>query len=414
MTDAAAPELPTTFSPLRYPVFRAIWLANLFSNLGAAMQSVGAAWLMTDLTASNQLVALVQASTVLPILLLGLFAGAIADNHDRRLVMLCSQVGMLAISAVLAIVTYSGLISPMLLLICTLGVGVGTALNAPAWQASVRQQVPPRHLPAAIALNSLSFNVARSIGPALGGLAISLWHVPAVFLLNAVSYVGLIGVLLWWKPPSRAAAKQPMLPAIWIGITHVRGSGPLRAIILRGLALGICMTSFQALLPLVARLSLHGSERDFGLLLGAFGIGSICVIPLLPMMRRWFGIEGVVTSGVILSALALTLAALAHHTPLALLAALFAGAGWATTLVTLNTAMQMRSPDEIFGRCLSIFQAVTFGGMALGSWLWGALADRGGVSFALLISAATLIALQVGLRVRLRLPRVGEGVIPVA
>jgi MFS family permease len=187
-----------TFSPFRYPVFRAIWIANLFSNLGATIQAVAAAWVMTELTTSHQLVALVQASATVPIMLFGVFAGAIADNFDRRLVMLAAQVGMLLVSSVLALLAYLGVLSPVLLLAFTLSVGIGTALNSPAWQASVRQQVHPRELPQAIALNSISFNIARSIGPALGGLLLTLWDASFAFAINAISYIGLILVLLWW------------------------------------------------------------------------------------------------------------------------------------------------------------------------------------------------------------------------
>ena len=180
-----------TFSPFRYPVFRAIWIANLCSNLGASLQSVGAAWLMTDLTSSKQLIALVQSSATLPIMLFGVFAGAIADNFDRRRVMLAAQLGMLVTSAALAALTWAGLITPLLLLMFTITVGIGTSLNAPAWQASVRQQVDRKELPQAIALNSISFNIARSLGPAIGGALISFWSVALAF------------ALLWWRPAPR-------------------------------------------------------------------------------------------------------------------------------------------------------------------------------------------------------------------
>ena len=218
----------SAFSPFRYPVFRAIWIANLFSNLGATIQSVGAAWLMTDLTTSKQLIGLVQASATIPIMLFGIIAGAIADNFDRRRVMLSAQVGMLVVSAVLATLTYAGLITPFLLLGFTLSVGIGTALNSPAWQASVRQQVDPRELPQAIALNSISFNIARSLGPALGGMLITLWDVSLAFAVNAVSYLALIVVLLWWKPEPRKIARKPILPAIAVGVRYCAGSRPLR------------------------------------------------------------------------------------------------------------------------------------------------------------------------------------------
>ena len=175
-----------TWAPFRYPAFRAIWIANLASNLGATMQSVGAAWLMTSLTASHQMIALIQASTTIPIMIFGVFAGAIADNFDRRRVMLTSQIGMFLVSVVLTVLTWLGWMSPWLLLTLTLLLGIGTALNSPAWQASVRQQVSFQDLPQAISLNTISFNLARTVGPALGGLLISIWNVSVAFAVNAI------------------------------------------------------------------------------------------------------------------------------------------------------------------------------------------------------------------------------------
>ena len=174
MSATESPSPPSSLAPFRYPTFRAIWIANLASNMGSMIQSVGAAWLMTELTASHQLIALVQAGATIPILLLGVFAGAIADNFDRRRVMLAAQSGMLVVSAALTITTWMGALSPLLLLLFTLAVGCGTALNGPAWQASVRLQVGPKDLPQAIALNSIAFNLARSVGPAAGGLLIQI------------------------------------------------------------------------------------------------------------------------------------------------------------------------------------------------------------------------------------------------
>lgn len=263
-TTQGVPEPPpaSTFSPFRYPVFRAIWIANLFSNLGSTMQSVGAAWLMTELTPSHQMVALVQASATVPIMLLGMFAGAIADNYDRRRIMLAAQIGMLVVSAALAAMAYAGWITPFLLLAFTFTVGAGTALNSPAWQASVRQQVNASELPQAIALNSISFNIARSIGPALGGLLISLWNVSFAFAINAVSYIGLIWVLLWWRPPPREIERRRILPALGVGLRFCATNGPLRRIMIRGFALGFSMAAYQSLLPAVVSGQFHGTELD--------------------------------------------------------------------------------------------------------------------------------------------------------
>ncbi|MGH6746076.1 MFS transporter [Novosphingobium sp.] len=400
-----------TFSPFRYPVFRAIWIANLFSNIGSTLQGVGAAWLMTELTTSHQLVALVQASATVPIMLFGVFAGAIADNYDRRLVMLAAQIGMLTVSAALAVLSWLGWMTPFLLLAFTLSVGTGTALNSPAWQASVRQQVARDQLPQAIALNSISFNIARSIGPAVGGLLISLWNVSFAFAINAVSYVGLIGVLLWWRPEARQIDRRPILPAVGVGIRYCFGNGPLRRLLTRGFALGFSLAAYQGLLPAVVNDSMHGSEIDFGVMLGLFGIGSIATAPFIGRIRHAMGLEGILALGSGMFIFSFWALAAAHELTWALPAAFVAGSAWVLILTTLNTAVQLRSPDEILGRCLSIYQAVTFGGMALGAWTWGMFADWKSLAFALHAASVFLIASFVILRFLAPLPRLGEGVL---
>ncbi|WP_404479473.1 MFS transporter [Novosphingobium sp. BL-52-GroH] len=408
------PPRTGAFSPFRYPVFRAIWIANLFSNLGGTLQGVGAAWLMTELTPSHQLVALVQASATVPIMLFGVFAGAIADNYDRRIVMLVAQVGMLVVSATLAGLAYAHLLTPALLLAFTLSVGIGTALNSPAWQASVRQQVEPREIPQAIALNSISFNIARSIGPALGGMLISIWDVSFAFAINAISYVGLIGVLLWWKPEARPVDRRPILPAVAVGIRFCAANGPLRRLLIRGFALGFSLAAYQALLPAVVSANVNGSELDFGLMLGLFGIGSIVAAPFTGSLRRKFGLEGILAIGAGMFVFALSLIAEVHDILYALPAAFVAGMAWVMILTTINTAVQLRSPEAILGRCLSIYQAVTFGGMALGSWAWGALADWKSLPFALHAGSIFLIVSFVLLRIVAPLPKLGEGVLKQA
>lgn len=409
---AVTPSHPGgTFSPFRYPIFRAIWIANLFSNLGSTLQGVGAAWLMTELTPSHQLVALVQASATVPIMLFGVFAGAIADNYDRRTVMLAAQVGMLLVSSVLAALTYAGLISPVLLLAFTLTVGIGTALNSPAWQASVRQQVDQAELPQAIALNSISFNIARSIGPALGGVLISLWDVSFAFAINAVSYIGLIVVLLWWRPEARQIERRPILPAVGVGLRYCATNGALRRILVRGFALGFSLAAYQALLPTVVSDHLEGDEFDFGMMLGLFGIGSIVAAPFIAAIRRRLGLEGILALGAGMFAFSMSLIAEIHTVTYALPAAFLSGMAWVLILTTINTAVQMRSPDAILGRCLSIYQAITFGGMAIGSWVFGALADWKSLPFALHAGSVVLAVSFLGLLALAPLPRLGEGVL---
>ncbi len=411
--DPASPPDPGagTFSPFRYPVFRAIWIANLFSNLGGMIQSVAAAWMMTSLTTSHQLVALVQSSATIPIMLFGVFAGAIADNFDRRRVMLAAQVGMLLVSSALAALTYAGIVSPFLLLAFTLTIGIGTALNSPAWQASVRQQVDPRQLPQAITLNSISFNVARSFGPAIGGLLISAVDVSFAFLVNALSYIGLIGVLLWWKPEARKIERRPLLPAVAVGIRFCAGSQPLRRILVRGLALGFSLAAYQALLPTIVSDQLHGTEVSFGVLLGLFGIGSIVAAPFVGPIRRKVQLEGILAIGTLMFVFVLSLVAEARTVWMVMPAAFVGGMAWVAILTSLNTAVQLRSPDAILGRCLSIYQAVTFGGMALGAWAWGAVADMAGLPVALHAASVFMLVSFVALRIVAPLPKPGEGVV---
>jgi MFS family permease len=391
-------------APFGYPTFRAIWTANLVSTLGSAMQSVGAAWLMTELTRSHLLVALVQVSVTIPIMLLGLFAGAIADNFDRRRIMLAAQTGMLVVSALLAVMSWTGAMSPGLLLAFTFGVGAGTALNSPAWQASVRQQVDIRDLPQAIALNSISFNLARCAGPALGGLVISLSSVSVAFGLNAVSYLALIVVLLRWRPAQAPPPRRSMLPTIASGIRYCAGDRAIRRVLARGLAIGFGVAGYQALVPAMVRGELHGSELGYGLLLGLFGVGSICAALVISQVRRRFGSEAVITGAVLAFVVAQTVLASAHSLVQAAPASFIAGAGWVTCLTTINVVMQMRSPDAIVGRCLSIYQAVTFGGMAIGAWTWGALSDMTSLPTALHAAAGFLLVSTVILRVVAPMP----------
>lgn len=397
-------------APFAHPAFRAIWTANLLSNMGSMIQGVAAAWLMTELTSSHLLIALVQASTTMPILLFGVFAGAIADNYDRRIVMLVAQVGMLVTSGVLALITWEGVIEPWSLLALTLLVGTGTALNGPAWQASVRAQVGRADLPQAISLNSIAFNLARSVGPALGGLLISLWNVGLAFAVNAVSYVILIVVLLRWRPSFALPVRTPMLVSIARGLRFCSSSTPVRRVLLRGATIGLGFAGYQALLPAVVRERLNGGEIDYGLLLGVFGLSSIIAAFTTPPLRRRYGTEVVMGIGTLVFAIGIGLIALAGSVPAALPAAACAGFAWVTSFTTLNVAMQVRSPEEILGRCLSIYQAVTFGAMALGAWVWGAMSDRIGLGAALTAAAVWLIAMLVVMRLFAPMPARGEGV----
>lgn len=391
-------ETGGALAPFAYPAFRSIWFANLSANLGASLQGIGAAWLMTSLTPSHQMLGLIQSSASIPIMLVGIFAGAIADNYDRRKVMLVSQIAMFLISVLLAVITWLDLIAPWSLLALTLLLGIGIAVNSPAWQASVREQVGIRDLPQAVSLNTISFNLARTVGPALGGLVISLWSVSAAFAINAIGRPPLILAVLRWRLDAPPPRKHPMLPAILDGMRFCAGSSPLRRILLRGLALGFGIAGYHALLPAVVRQLPGGSEMQFGLILAVFGIGSILAALVIGPARRRWGTETVLllaTGGFIVAQIAL-----AHATSIAMAmpASFIAGGAWVASLTTVNVAMQMRSPNAILGRCLSIYQTITFGGMAIGSYFWGLVADWQGLPFALkaaaLFMAVTLLLLR--------------------
>ena len=403
------PSPPSSFAPFRYPAFRAIWIANLASNMGSMIQSVAAAWLMTELTNSHLLIALVQASATIPILLLAVFAGAIADNFDRRRVMLAAQTGMLIVSAALTLTTYLDAITPLSLLFFTLAVGCGTALNGPAWQASVRLQVGPRDLPQAIALNTIAYNLARSVGPALGGLLISIVGTAAAFGLNAISYIVLIVVLLRWRPETTPRRRTSMLTAIAAGISFCAHSDPVRRVLIRGFAFGFGAAGFQALLPSLVRDRLHGTEVIYGLCLAAFGAGSIFGALLVSAARHRWGSDRVVTAASLIFAAAMLPVALTASLPWTVVAAFVAGGAWVSMLTTLNVAMQLRSPEEILGRCLSIYQAVTFGAMALGAYTLGLIADLASLPAAVLVSAGWLILTALVLRFVAPMPRRDEG-----
>ncbi len=404
-----SPEPPSAFAPFRYPAFRAIWIANLASNMGSMVQSVAAAWLMTDLTDSHLLIALVQAGTTIPVMLLGIFAGAIADNFDRRRVMLAAQTAMLIASAALTLATYLDAITPLTLLFFTLAVGCGTALNGPAWQASVRIQVGPKDLPQAIALNTIAFNLARSVGPALGGLLISIVGTAAAFGLNALSFIALIVVLLRWRPETVPPRRTPMLSAIAAGLHFCAHSDPVRRVLIRGFAFGFGAAGFQALLPSLVRDRLDGTEIIYGLGLAAFGAGSIFAALWVGAARRRWGSDRVVTAASLIFAAAMLPVALTTSLPALMIAAFVAGGAWVSTLTTLNVAMQLRSPEDILGRCLSIYQAVTFGAMALGAYALGSVADLTSLPDAILASAGWLLLSALVLRFVAPMPRRDEG-----
>lgn len=414
MTSAATDDKSRVavglLAPLRNRVFRRIWIASLFSNFGSLIQGVGAAWIMTQLTTKADLVAMVQTAQMGPAMLLAIAAGAIADMYDRRKVALYAISFNLIAASTLAALGFAGLVTPLVLLIGVALIGAGGSMLTPAWQASVREQVPPPALPSAITLNSISFNIARSFGPALGGLIVATLGGAAAFTVNALFYVPLLVALGRWKRTPEPARLPPegLGRAIVSGLRYVVHSPPMRVALFRALVTAMAGASVSSLMPLIARDILHGTAQTFGLLLGAFGLGAVTAAVNIARLRRHFAPEAVVRSATLMVALGAGGVGFSTSLPLSLGALYIAGAGWLLSINELNVAIQTSAPRWIAGRALATFQASISGGIALGAWGWGRIAQAHDVPTALR-GAALLLALLPLAGIWLRLGDRGQG-----
>jgi len=397
------PHRLSPLAPFRHDTFRVIWVASLASNFGGLVQAVGAAWMMTSITSSVNMVALVQASTSLPIMLFSLVSGALADNFDRRRIMLIAQCFMLAVSALLTVCTYFGLVTPWLLLLFTFLIGCGTALNNPSWQASVGDMVPRDVLPAAVALNSMGFNITRSVGPAIGGAIVAAAGAAAAFAANTLSYFALLFALVRWRREVTLSKlpREPMVRAISAGLRYVAMSPNIGKVLFRGFVFGLSASAILALLPLVARDLVAGGPLTYGIMLGAFGLGAIGGALLSARLREQLSSEWIVRIAFAGFAVSSVMTALSPYSWLTSLALLLSGAGWVLALSLFNTTVQLSTPRWVVGRALSLYQTTTFGGIAAGSWMWGQAAETYGPANALVASALLMV---VGAAIGLRLP----------
>ena len=379
-------------------------MASLFSNLGWLIQGVGAAWIMTQLTTKAGLVAMVQTAQMGPTLLLALAAGAIADMYDRRKVALVAIAFNLVGAITMAALSFAGLVTPLVLLTGVALIGAGGALMGPAWQASVREQVPSSLLPAAITLNSISFNIARSFGPALGGVIVAAAGGAAAFATNALFYIPMLVALGRWKRTPELARLPPegLGRAIVSGVRYVFHSPPMRVVLARTLMLAMSGAGVSALMPLIARDVLRGGAETFGLLLGAFGMGAVTGALNIARLHRRLAPEVLVRTTTLIVASGTAVVAFSTYLPLSLVALFVAGSGWMLSVNELNIAIQTSAPRWVAGRALATFQASVAGGVALGAWLWGSVAQAHDVPTALKASAFTLALLPVaGLWLRL-------------
>jgi MFS family permease len=382
-------------APLRQPLFLLLWSATLLSNFGSMFQSVGAAWLMAAIEPSPAIVALIQSATTLPIMLFALPAGALADIFDRRIVMIFAQAIMCVASVSLVALGYLGMITPGVLLLFTFVLGCGAAINAPAWQSSINELVPRDDLPAAVALNSLAYNAARSVGPAIGGALVAFAGAPAAFLANAVSYAPILVALgLWRRTPAKAELPpEALFNAILTGVRYVSFSRPILASMARGVSLGFCSGALWALLPVVARDRIGGGPVIYGVLQGCFGFGALAGALPSGHARHRLGPEGLWAASGIAFGLASLALGFSSSLWIAAPALVVAGAAWLMGLSTLIVGVQLASPRWVTGRAIGAYQVVAFGALAMGSAFWGLVAAGWGLTVSLSAAGLLLFAL---------------------
>lgn len=390
------------FAALRHPVFAVLWAATVLGNTGTFLRDVASAWLVTDLSASPAAVAAIQAAGTLPIFLFAIPAGVLSDVLDRRRFLIAIQVYLCAISVTLGLLAAVGAVTVPLLLALTFAGGIGAALMGPTWQAVVPELVPREDLKGAVALNSLGINIARSIGPAVGGLLLASLGAAVTYGVDVASYVLVVAALLWWP---RAKGPANALPesfggALRAGFRYARNSGDLHRVLWRAFLFFAFASALWALLPLIARNRLGGDAAFYGLMLGAVGAGAVLGALVMPALRARLGAEGLMLAAAAALAGATAILALPLPRPAAIAVLVLAGAAWIAALTTLNATAQGVLPNWVRGRGLSIYLTVFNGAMAAGSIVWGLLAEAVGIPVALVAAAAGLIVVALLARQR--------------
>ena len=391
-------DQPSGFAPLKIPLFRGRWIASTVSSIGTWMQDTAGTWLMTSLTASPLLIALMQTAASLPVLLLGLLAGATADIFDRRKLLIFWQAWMLGSVGILAVLTFIGYISPFTLLAFTFLLNIGSAMNNPAWQAIVPELVPRELIPDSVSLNSAGNNLARAVGPALGGLMVAAFQrvhtgAGAVFFLNALSFAGVIWVLVNWKrvplfkstlPSERVAA------SIRSGLRYVRYAPDLQSSLVRTFTFTFFISAIWSLLAVVARRDLHQGAIGYGILNGALGVGALIGATTLSRIRRRFSADRIIATATLYNVITLLVLAFIHVPAVIIVILVFSGFAWTSTMSTLNVSVQLSVPAWVQARALGTYLMTFQGGMALGSVLWGSIAEHSSTPIALTTAACGL------------------------
>lgn len=382
-----------TFAPLQVPVFRRIWITSIFSNFGQLILGVGAAWEMTKLTTDPSMVALVQTAMMLPLMLVAVPAGAIADMFDRRKIAMSGLAFSAVAGATLTALAFAGLTTPWLLLGFCVLIGAGVALYAPSWQSSISEQVSEAHLPAAIGLGSISYNLARSFGPALGGLIVVAFGAKAAFAINASFYLPLLIAFFFWQrrhTPSRLPPER-IDRAIVSGARYTLHSPPIRTVLARAFLFGLTSAAYVALGPLIAKELLHGTAATYGIMLGATGVGAVLGALMMSELRERMSAEAAVK--MFATGTALSMVVVAFSSSLLLTSAAFFVIGLCnmTTASLQNVVVQLSAPRWVTARALSLYSSAMTGGVAIGAWIWGVATLHFGVSHALLLSASAVL-----------------------
>ena len=393
-------RLPPAIVPLRHGTFRSLWIASVITALGTWLQNTGAGWLMTTLSPDALTVSLVQAATILPMFLLALPAGALADIIDRRLFLIGTQVWTMLAAALLAALTIAGETGVWGLLGLTFAIGIGSAMTSPAWGAIVNEVVPREDLVQAIALNGIGFNIARAIGPALAGFLVVLAGTGYAFALYAFSIGAVITALVTWRRGKERSAfpREHLLSAMRAGTRFVRNTPAMQSAMIRIFAYSLPAAAPWALLPLVVREQLGLGAGMYGLILGVMGAGGVISGLGLPTMRKHADRSAIVLIASIFSCAGIAvLGASRHWLPAGIGMVLF-GIGWVSAFATTQAAAQLAAPPWVRARALAIYQLSYNGALVLGSFGWGWIGTRIGLSDTLL--AASLLDLLLAFAVR--------------
>jgi len=414
-TESAKPASASegSFAPLRQRLFTVLWVATIIGNTGSFIRDVASAWIMTDLSPSPAAVALVQAAATLPIFLLAIPAGVLSDILDRRKFLIAIQLLLASVSICLMLLSATGLQSIATLVGLTFLGGVGAALMGPTWQAIVPELVERKDLKSAVALNSLGINIARAIGPAMGGLILASLGAAFTYGVDVITYVFVISALLWWRRPPAAqdVLSERFVGAFRAGLRYARASRELHVVLLRAFVFFALASSVWALLPLVARGLLGGGAGFYGILLGAVGLGAIGGAIIMPMLRARLSADGLLLLAALVTAAVMAFLSFAPPQWAAVAALLLLGAAWITALTTLNGVAQAILPNWVRGRSLAVYLTVFNGAMTVGSLSWGAIAQLIGVPYTLLVGAIGLIVAGIAAH-RLKLPKGDADLMP--